>query len=346
MAFLQQPFGTAADGGEVQKYTLENRQCSVSVLSRGAALQSVVLKTPAGPLDVLLGCDTVQDYEAQDSYFGAFVGRVANRIAKGRFSLAGREYVLACNNGENHLHGGLDGFDRRCFALKDHTSDSFTLALVSQAGDQGYPGEVRLEVCYQLTESTLRLSWQAAADEATLFGPTSHAYWNLAGQGSGDVLGQYLQLCAAAYTPVDGGLIPTGEVRTVAGSPFDFTAEKRIGRDIDQPDDQLKAGGGYDHNFAVEGPSGTLRLAARARCQETGVGFTLRSTLPGVQFYSGNAIPSGTRGKGGAVYGARSGFCLEPQYYPDAVHHEGFEKNLLLPGETQQHTIEWAFSVQ
>ncbi len=345
MALKQELFGRTAAGAPVRRYTLTNGRVAVAVLDRGVTLQSVTVPGREGPVDVLLGYDDVRSYEENDGYLGAFVGRVANRIAGGRFCLAGAEYALACNNGPNHLHGGLDGFDRRLFTLTEEGPEHLAFVLESEAGDQGYPGAVHVEVRLQLLEDGFSLAWKAEADEPTLFGPSCHAYWNLAGQGSGGVLDQQLKLFAAAYTPVDATLIPTGEVRGVAGTPFDFTAAKPLGREIAAPDPQLGFGGGYDHNFVLQGETGVPHPCAEAYSPATGVCMRMDTTLPGVQLYTGNCLEE-VQGKGGAAYGRHSGFCLEPQYFPDAVHRPEFEQNLLLPAKPQRHVTTWRFSVE
>ncbi|WP_418666930.1 aldose epimerase family protein [Allofournierella sp.] len=345
MAVKRELFGHTGAGAPVWRYTLYNETLAVAVLDRGVTLQSVTVPGREGPVDVLLGYDDVRSYEENGGYLGAFVGRVANRIAGGRFCLGGQEYALACNDGPNHLHGGREGFDKRLFTLAGEGPDHLVFVLESPAGEEGYPGAVRVEVCLRLVEDGFSMEWKGEAGQPTLFGPSCHAYWNLAGQGRGDVLDQRLRLFAAAYTPVDETLIPTGEVRPVAGTPFDFTAAKPLGREIAAPDPQLGFGGGYDHNFVLEGETGTPHPCAEGYSPVTGVRLRMETTLPGVQLYTGNYL-SAARGKGGAAYSRHSGFCLEPQYFPDAVHHPGFEQNLLLPGAPQRHRTTWRFSVE
>lgn len=345
MAVEEELFGRTAAGEPVRRYTLKNSRVALSVLDRGLTLQSAVVPGKNGPVDLLLGYDSVEEYERNGGYLGAFVGRVANRIARGRFSLFGKEYALACNNGPNHLHGGPDGFDRRLFTLAEKGPEQLLFTLESPAGDQGYPGALRVSVRLRLLEDGFSLAWRGEAAEPTLFGPSCHAYWNLAGQASGSVMDQRLKLFAGRYTPVDATLIPTGEVRAVAGTPFDFTAGKPIGQDFGAPDEQLDHGGGYDHNFALEGAAGRMHPCAEAYSPATGVCMRMATTLPGVQFYTANALEP-CRGKKGAAYGRHSGFCLEPQYFPDAVHHLQFAQNLLLPGKPQCHETTWRFSVE
>lgn len=342
MSVTKERFFTLPDGTPVHRYTLENGRVSFSVLDRGSTLQRVALTGPSGkPVEVLLNYDDPAAVLTCPDYLGAFVGRVANRIAGGRFTLDGKEYQLACNNGQNHLHGGLDGFDKRMFRLVRAGDDLVELALTSPDGDQGYPGRLELTVRWKLLEDGFSLEWEATADKATPAAFTCHAYWNLAGRNAGAeaMLAHRLRLFAHRYTPVNEALIPTGELAAVEGTPFDFTAPHAIGERIGQACPQLTIAGGYDHNFALNcaaGPEG-LRPLAEVTSPATGVTMSIETTLPGVQFYSGNFMQGHEK---------RSGFCLEPQTFPDAVNQPAFGQNVILrPGEVRRDSIRWHFTL-
>lgn len=341
MSVTKELFFTLPDGTPVHRYTLANARVSFSVLDRGATLQRVALQGPSGkPVEVLLHYDEPAAVLTCPDYLGAFVGRVANRIAGGRFTLDGKEYQLACNDGANHLHGGVDGFDKRMFRLARAEDDLLELALTSPDGDQGYPGKLDLTVRWTLLEDGFSLEWEAAADKPTPAAFTCHAYWNLAGRDAGPdaMLAHRLRIFAHRYTPVDEGLIPTGELAKVEGTPFDFTDFHPIGERIGQDCPQLALAGGYDHNFALDeaaGPDG-LRPLAQVMSPATGVAMSIDTTLPGVQFYSGNGMQGHPR---------RSGFCLEPQTFPDAVNQPAFGQDVILrPGETRRDAIRWRFT--
>ena len=343
MAFASELFFTLPDGRPVRRYTLSGPDGAVSVLDWGATLYDVTVAGRDGvPRQVLLHYAGGAEYLANTDYLGAFVGRVANRTAKGRFVLDGKAYQLACNNGENHLHGGEEGFDRRLFTLAGSGEDFVELCLSSPDGDQGYPGRLELTVRYRLVEGGFVLEWQAMADKATPAAFTSHAYWNLAGADAGPeaMLVHRLRLFAHRYTPVGPTLIPTGEVAAVEGTPFDFTAPRAIGERIDQEHPQLAIAGGYDHNFALDEPAGPdgLRPLARVTSPATGITMEVASTLPGVQFYAGNFM------KGHAK---RSGFCLEAQTFPDAVNQPAFGQDVILrPGQVRRDAIRWRFCAE
>lgn len=342
MSVTKELFLTLPDGAPVHRYTLEKGGVSLSVLDRGSTLQRVAVPGPGGrPVEVLLNYADPAAYLDCPDYLGVFVGRVANRIAKGRFTLDGRGYQLACNNGENHLHGGVDGFSRRVFRLVRAEDDLLELALTSPDGDQGYPGKLELTVRWKLLDDGFALEWEAEADKATPAAFTCHAYWDLAGKDAGPeaVMGHQLRLFASRYTPVDETLIPTGELAAVEGTPFDFTAPHAIGERIGQDCPQLAIAGGYDHNFALDsvpGPDG-LRPLAQVTSPATGITMTVETTLPGVQFYSGNFMQGHEK---------RSGFCLEPQTFPDAVNQPAFGQDVILrPGEVRRDAIRWHFSL-
>ena len=287
----------------------------------------------------------VEDYRRQDKYLGALVGRVANRIGGARFSLGGREYPLAANNGENHIHGGLAGFDRQVWQVEEAGADRLVLSLFSPDGQEGYPGDLSVRVTYTLSPEGLSIAYWARSSRDTLCNLTSHSYFNLNGHASGPVAGQYIQINAGRYTPADGGSIPTGELAPVEGTPMDLRAGVRIGARIDEDFPQLTMAGGYDHNWVVDGPAGTLRPAARAWSEETGIVLAVSTTMPGVQFYTGNYLDGCPAGKGNAPYGKRWGFCLETQFFPDAVHHPEFPSPVLRAGAEYRQETRFCFSV-
>ncbi len=326
------PFGRLPGGGEASVFTLANaRGTEVRVSDYGGVVLSVRVPDRDGrPGDVVLGFDRLEDYVADDGYFGAVIGRYANRIRGGRFSLDGREYALPVNNGPNHLHGGPRGFHKvlwRAEPFRANGDAGVRLVHTSPEGDQGYPGTLRAEVAYRLTDADeLVVDYRAETDAPTPVNLTQHTYFNLTGDPARDVLGHELQLCADRFTPVDHTLIPTGELAPVAGTPFDFRAPTPIGAHIDDV-------GGYDHNFVLRGDGGSPALAARVHEPTSGRVLELLTTEPGVQFYSGNFLDGSAVGKDGVRYGFRSGFCLEPQRFPDSPNQPTFPRAILLPGE-------------
>ncbi len=342
-------FGVLNDGTEISLYTLKNADgMTARVADLGATLVSLELKDADGVVrDVVLGYDTPQEYVDNTCYFGAVIGRSANRIDKGRFVLGGRMYQLAVNDNENNLHSGPDGYDIRRWEVVQQDGSSITFALDSPDGDQGFPGDFHVEIQYTLTdEDELILHYTGISGADTVANLTNHSYFNLAGHESGPILDQTLMLAADAYTPViDSQAIPTGEIAPVKGTPMDFTAAKPIGRDIGADFEQLRFGQGYDHNFALRGEAGTKRKMAEAFCEKTGIRMEAFTDCPGVQFYAGNFITE-HKGKGGAVYGPRQGFCLESQYYPNSVNQEGFASPLLKAGEKYDTTTSYKFSVK
>lgn len=348
----RQMFGVLADGTEVERITLANGQgVSASVITLGATLQSLVVPDRAGtPGDVVLGHDTVDDYWSKPQYFGTSVGRFANRIARGRFTLDGKDYVLETNDGPNHLHGGSDGFDKRIWALESIESDSdarAVLSLVSPNGDAGYPGTLTATVTYALNgKNELSVEYRATTTAPTVVNLTNHAYFDLsAGADLGGVMNHRLTLNADAYTPVDATLIPTGERRSVAGTPFDFRQPTPVGARIrDNRDDQIRLGSGYDHNFIINGPTGTLRQAARLEDPLSGRVMDLLVTAPGIQLYSGNFIDGSAVGKQNRVYRPGDALCLEPQIFPDAPNKPDFPSARLDPGETYVSRMVYRFS--
>jgi aldose 1-epimerase len=341
------PFGTATDGTPVEIYTITSGTTEVRIMTYGARVVSLKVPDKDGKVgDVVLGFNKVEDYEADKSaYFGAVVGRYGNRIAKGKFSLDGHDYQITLNNNGNTLHGGTVGFDQAVWKAHE-LPDGVEFTLVSKDGDQGYPGTLTAHAKYTLHGATLRIDYSATTDKATVVNLTNHSYFNLSGDGNGDILHDVLTIHADKYTPVDAGLIPTGDMTPVAGTPFDFRTSTVIGARIDQPDEQLKRAGGYDHNWILNGPNGVDKLAAKLYDPKSGRVLTVTTTEPGVQFYTGNSIGGPLHGKGGATYVKNSGLCLETQHYPDSPNHAAFPTTELKPGEVMHTTTVFKFGVE
>ncbi|PYS98237.1 MAG: galactose-1-epimerase [Acidobacteria bacterium] len=342
-------FGKTKDGKPVEIYTLKNtRGSEATIITYGGAVVSLKVPDKQGKLgDVVLGFDSIADYEDHSPFFGALIGRYGNRIAKGRFTLDGYEYKLAVNNGENHLHGGVKGFDKVVWTAKpssDKTGASLELTYLSVDGEEGYPGNLNVKVVYTLTEDNrLKIVYSATTDKATVVNLTHHSYFNLAGDG--DILNHQLTLNADRYTPTDAGSIPTGVLDDVKGTPFDFTKETAIGARIAQDNEQLKFGRGYDHNWVLNRKGKGIELAARVYEPTSGRVIEVLTTEPGIQFYSGNFL-DGTKGKNGKPYPFRSGFCLETQHFPDSPNRANFPSTELKPGQTYSQTTIYAFSVR
>jgi aldose 1-epimerase len=341
------PFGRTPDGTPVDVYTLRNSHgVEARIMTYGGIVLSLKVPDRAGNLgDVVLGYDTLAEYIAENPYFGCLVGRYGNRIANGRFTLDGETHSLAQNDGPNHLHGGLQGFDKvvwRARAFDGPLGPSLELNYLSPHGEEGYPGNLSVTAVYTLTEdNALRLDYAAVTDRATVVNLTHHSYFNLAGRG--DILDHEVMIHADQFTPVDETLIPTGELRPVEGTPFDFRTPTTIGARIDQPDEQLRFGRGYDHNWVIRKPYGQLGLHARVFEPTSGRVMEVHSTEPGLQFYSGNFLDGTITGKGGWVYEHRHGFCMEPQHYPDSPNRPEFPSTVLRPGETYRNTIVYRF---
>ncbi|MCX6913177.1 MAG: galactose mutarotase [Verrucomicrobia bacterium] len=347
---IVKPFGLVPDGARVNLYTLRNNKgAEVGICNYGGLV--IFLKVPDRHgkfADVVLGYDNLPDYIKDTPYFGALIGRYGNRIAKGKFTLDGKEYTLAVNNGPNALHGGLKGFDKVVWEprfLATHAGPSLELVYVSKDGEEGYPGTLSVKAIYTLTEdNALMLDYVATTDKDTVLNLTHHSYFNLAGKG--DILNHQVMMPADKFTPVDVNLIPTGELKPVDGSPFDSRTPTAIGARIGQEDEQLKFGGGYDHNWVINKPMGQLGLMARVYEPTSGRVMEVWSTDPGLQFYSGNFLDGKNKGKGGWVYKYRNGFCMEPQHYPDSPNQPNFPSVVLKPGQTYRNTIIYKFSVQ
>ncbi len=335
----------------IRLFTLQNAKgMVVKVTNYGATITSIMVPDRDGKLaDVALGYNRVEDYinGVNKPYFGSIVGRYGNRIANGRFTIDGTTYTLARNNGDNHLHGGVIGFDKVVWdAALDADHNRLTLVYLAKDGEEGYPGNLEAEVRYTLTDDNeLVVEYRATTDKPTPVNLTQHTYFNLKGEGEGTILDHELMLAASRYTPVNAGLIPTGELADVRGTPFDFTSAKAIGRDIGKEDAQLGFGGGYDHNWVLDRAAndGTMVLAARAKDPVSGRVLEVRTTEPGVQFYCGNFLNGRLRGKSGKPYVHRGGFCLETQHYPDSPNQPTFPSTILRPGETYTSTTSFRF---
>jgi aldose 1-epimerase len=345
------PFGTTSQGEKVTQYTLTNAKgASVSIITYGGIVTSLKVPDRNGKLaDVVLGFKTLSEYEKKSPYFGCLVGRYGNRIAKGEFTLDGHTYHLATNNNGQSLHGGLRGFDKvvwNAVPAETRQGPSLKLTYVSKDGEEGYPGNLSVTATYTLTnKNELKLVFRAKTDKATVVNLTHHSYFNLAGQGSGDILGHVVTIHADKYTPVDQVLIPTGKIAQVKGTPFDFRKPTAIGARINAENPQLKNGKGYDHNWVADKLPGHLGLIAKVEEPKSGRVMEVISTEPGVQFYSGNFLDGTLIGKGGKVYGFRNGFCFEPQHFPDSPNHKSFPSTVLRPGETYRNTIIYRFSI-
>ena len=334
------------EGNTVYHFTLTNAGGMVArITNYGAILTELWVPDRKGQkADVVLGFDNLYGYLAGHPYFGATAGRCANRIARGKFALDGKTYQLATNNGPNHLHGGVKGFDKHVWDAETRetpTTASVVLTRTSPDGEEGYPGTLKATVTYTLTDANeLKVEMTAVTDKPTIVNLAHHSYWNLAGHASGDILGHALQLNADQFTPTDETLIPNGGTPPVEGTPFDFRRGMAIGADIDV------VPGGYDVNFILNGKMGELRWAARLRDPKSGREMEILTTEPGVQFYSGNFLDGTVKGKGGAVYRKHQGLCLETQHYPDSINHPAWPSVVLRPGETYRHLMIHRFSAK
>ncbi len=344
-------FGKIPDGREVELFVLRNRHgVEATITNFGATLVSLRAPDRNGRFaDVLLGYDTLDGYVSDKANFGGTIGRYANRIAHGKFTLNGTTYTLAKNNGENHLHGGIRGFNKVLWDARDVSTagaPAVQMSYLSKDGEEGYPGNLSVQVTFALTDdNALRIDYLAGTDRDTVLNLTNHAYFNLAGDG--DILQHRLQLHASRFTPVDATLIPTGEIREVKGTPFDFTTPQVIGARIGSDDQQLKLGKGYDHNFVLDGGgSGALSPAARVVEPNSGRVLQVFTTEPGIQFYTGNFLDGTIRGKGGKTYPFRSGFCLETQHFPDSPNKPAFPSVVLKPGQQFKSTTVYNFSTE
>ena len=346
-------WGKTSHGQPVEIYTLANAHLSVRITTFGARVVSIEAPDRNGKrADVVLGYDHVAQYEADKStYFGAIVGRYGNRIAQGNFKIGGGAFHIPVNNGANALHGGPAGFDQKVWDAHA-LPNGVELTLVSPDGDMGFPGTLTVHVRYTLEDNSLRIAYSATTTKPTVVNLTNHSYFSLAGEGRGTILNEVLTINAERYTPIDAGLIPTGKLAPVAGTPFDFRRPIPIGARIGDAAEQLKLAGGYDHNFVLNSTAGkndlhlaALHLAAQAYDPESGRTLTVMTTEPGVQFYSGNFLDGKLTGKSGAQYPKHAGFCLETQHFPDSPNHPNFPSTLLLPGKTMRSITVFNFGV-
>lgn len=340
------PFGKMPDGTSVDEITLICGQNTCSVITYGGALRTLLIPDHNGRLvDVVLGFDTLSDYLAQDKYMGALIGRYANRIGNSSFTLNDVTYPLVANEGDNHLHGGAVGFDKQVWTVESCSQNVLTLALFSPDGQEGYPGNLQVKATYALTEHALTLSYWARCDKDTVCNLTNHAYFNLNGHQSGPVGEQYIQIFADAYTPTNVGSIPTGEIASVEGTPMDLRQGEKIATYADDEFTQLKLAGGYDHNWVLSSSPQKLTRAAKAWSKESGIVMETLTTLPGIQFYSGNYLDGSPCGKGGTPYARRWGFCLETQFFPDTPNQPEFPSALLCKGEKYCSTTMYNFEL-
>ncbi len=347
MSVEKAPYGKLPDGRQADIFTLTNSSgMKVKLTNYGAITVGLEVPDADGNLaDVTLGHDTLEAWLTSTSYFGATVGRYANRIAKGKFTLDGKTYTLATNNDENHLHGGVKGFDKVLWDAETVEADGAVgvkFTYLSKDGEEGYPGNLKVTALYTLTNSNqFKVEFSATTDKPTVVNLAHHTYWNLAGAAAGDVLGHELMLAADKYTPVDAGLIPTGELKDVKGTPMDFTTPTAIGARI------ARVEGGYDHNFVLRNQDGSkIALAARVVEPKSGRVMEIHTDQPGIQFYSGNFLDGAVTGKGGVAYKKHYGFCLETQHYPDSPNQPDFPPVVLRPGETYKHTMIHTFSTK
>ena len=341
-------FGKTPDGTAVEIYTLTNGKVTAKVMTYGAILVDLVVPDRDGkPGDVVLGFDTLEGYLTANPYFGATVGRVANRVGGAKFSLDGKDYTLAANNGPNSLHGGIKGFDKVVWKAKEMTGPdgpAVQFTHRSPDGDEGYPGNLDVSVTYTVTAANeLKIDYAATTDKATPVVLTNHSYFNLAGPASGPILDEEIAIKAANYTPGDEVMIPTGSIAPVKGTPLDFTTATKIGQRFDQ----LKAEPiGYDHNFVLDADAKLPNVAATVFDPKTGRVMELLTTEPAVQFYTGNFLDGTVKGKGGVAYAKNQALCLEAQHFPDSVHHANFPSTILRPGQTYRQTTLYRFSAR
>jgi aldose 1-epimerase len=351
-AVKKQAFGKLPDGTSIELYTLSNPNgFQAGIMTYGGTVVSLTAPDRNGKFaDVVLGADSLEGYLKQTNYFGAIIGRYGNRIGHATFKLDGKQYNLPKNDGDNTLHGGPQGFDKRVWKATPAGAaegQSLELTYVSKDGEEGFPGTLSVRVVYTLTtRNELKIDYTATTDKDTVVNLTNHSYFNLAGQGEGDVLGHQVTIDAGRFTPVDAGLIPTGELRAVKGTPFDFTTATAIGARIGQSDQQLKFGNGYDHNWVLNKGQGGLTKAAEVYEPKTGRVLEVWTTEPAMQFYTGNSLSGSVPGKGGKVYPIRSAFCMETQHYPDSPNKPSFPSTVLKPGTTYHTTTIYRFSAR
>ena len=340
-------FGTLADGQKVGKLELKNEDIRIEVSEYGSSLVSLWVKDKQGnPVDIVLGFDDVSGYETdeQGTYIGCNVGRFANRVNGGQFVLNGQTYQLDHNEGDNTLHSGFHPYSKRIWETELVTEDTVRFSLLSPDGDQGYPGEMKLTVTYQLKKNALHIIYDAKSSKDTPISITNHSYFNLNGQGQGTILNHKVRLNADTFLPIDEKSIPTGEVRSVKGTPMDFTTAKTVGKDIQADDEQLRMGTGYDHNWCINGYDGTLKEAVSVTSDRTGITMTISTDYPGIQMYTGNFLDH-VKGRDGSDYNFREAMCFEPQFYPDSVNRDQFVSPITKAEDDYHKEIVYEFTV-
>jgi len=346
----KEDYGTTSDGEKVAQYTLTNENgMEVKIITYGGRITSLKAPNKNDEFEnVVLGFDSLEQYTKDNPFFGALIGRFGNRIANGKFALDGEEYTLAQNDGQNHLHGGEKGFDKVVWTVDDASANSLSLSYISEDMEEGYPGTLETTVVYTLTEdNALEVDYNATTDKKTVLNLTQHAYFNLSGDFSETILDHKIEINADEFLPVNETLIPTGELKDVAGTPFDFREAKTVEQHIEEKNEQLERGKGYDHCWVLNEQDSGMRFAASAYHEESGRMLEVHTNEPGIQFYSGNFL-DGTlpQADGEGNYGHRSGFCLETQHYPDSPNQEGFPSVVLEPGETYTSKTSFKFSVK
>ena len=352
MSITKSLFGKLDNGKEVYLYSLSNSNgMEVKLIEYGAAVYSIVVPDRDGIMkDVVLGFDNLNDFLNKREFYGAIVGRYGNRLGKGKFTLDGVEYQLATNDGENHLHGGIDGFDRKTWGSEivgEGKNKGVRFLYVSPDGEEGYPGTLKVEVTYFLTENDgLKIDYSLSSDKNTVANVTNHTYFNLSGDPHNDILNQEIQINAGNFTPVLPGLIPNGDVKSVKNTPMDFLTPHKIGARINSDDEQLKLGLGYDHNWVLDGYDGKLNLAVTLYEPESGRVMEVWTTEPAVQFYSGNFLNGTAVGKYNKTYNYRTGLCLETQHYPDSPNHKNFPSTVIKPDKEYKSTTVYRFSAR
>lgn len=346
------PFGSTSNGTAVDLFTLENSSgMQAKITNYGGIITQLHVPDQNGELgDVVLGYDKLSSYIKASPYFGCIAGRYANRIAKGQFKIGETTYNLATNNGDNHLHGGNVGFDKQVWAAKEVTGlgkAGIELTYLSKDGEEGYPGNLASKVTYWLTnQNELEIEYEAKTDKATPINLTHHSYFNLAGEGSGNILGHEVEIFANTFVPTDAGNIPLGELKKVTGTPFDFLTPHKIGERIEEKNQQLEFGKGYDHNWVINDSGNSLNLAARVTEPRTGRVMEVLTDQPGIQFYTGNFLDGSNIGKGNKIYNHRNAFCLETQVHPDSPNQPDFPNSILKPGETYRHVCIYRFKTK
>lgn len=341
------PFGTAPSGEPVYLVQLNNGTLSCEIITFGATIRSLMVPDRNGhPVDVVLGYDTLKEYAHNGGYLGATIGRFANRIDGSRFTLNGQIHKLSHSFLQLHLHGGRKGFSHRVWKIVDAQDTCVTLSLHSLDGEEGYPGNLNCTVTFTLEDDTLTIRYQAISDQDTICSLTNHSYFNLAGHASGTVMDQEIQIFSQSYTPSGSNNVPLGYIEPIAGTPMDLRSPIRIGARIEDDFPPIRSVHGFDHNYVIDGDIGTLRPAAGVYDSKTGIAMDVKTTMPGMQFYTGNYIPNKAQGKGGCRYGSHHGFCLETQFFPDSPNQPSFPSPILKAGEKYDHCTSFRFSVK